>query len=227
MRKYLVSAASASVAVVVALTGTAFGQSSATASADLNIRSGPGPNHAVTGFIPADGAVTVAGCIEGSMWCRVIYDGSEGWAYAEYLTVEHEGSRVVIAERRAEVGVPVVQREAVSAGGAAGSTVGAAGGAIAGALIGGPVGAAIGGVAGAAAGGVTGSVIDPPSEVRTYVREQRIDTVYLEGEVVVGAGIPENVELRPVPDYEYHYVYINEVPVLVEPDTRRIVYVIR
>ncbi len=63
--------------------------------------------------------------------------------------------------------------------------------------------------------------------MRTYVRSNRIDPVYLEGEVVIGAGLPENVELRRVPDYDDRYVYINEVPVLVEPQTRRIVYVLR
>ena len=54
-----------------------------------------------------------------------------------------------------------------------------------------------------------------------------MDPVYLEGEVVVGAGLPETVQLRPVPDYEYNYVYVNGQPVLVEPQSRRIVYVVR
>jgi len=30
-----------------------------------------------------------------------------------------------------------------------------------------------------------------------------------------------------VPDYEYRYVYVNEVPVLVEPQSRRIVHIVR
>ena len=213
-----------SMAAVFAFSGSAFAQSSATATVDLNIRSGPGPSHAVVGVINADESVTVEGCLEGSRWCRIAYDGGEGWVYSEYLTAELGGDRVIIAERREEVGVPVVQHEG---GGATGSTVGMAGGALAGALIGGPIGAVIGGVAGAAAGGVTGTVIDPPSNVRTYVESNRIEPVYLEGEVVVGAGLPDTVELRPIPDYEYQYVYVNEVPVLVEPGSRRIVYVLR
>jgi uncharacterized protein YraI len=213
-----------SVAAVFALTGAAFAQSSATATVDLNIRSGPGPSHQVVGVIQADESVTVEGCLEGSRWCRIAYDGNEGWVFSEYLVADLQGERVVISERREAIGVPVVQHDG---GGATGSTVGMAGGALAGALIGGPIGAVIGGVAGAAAGGVTGSVIDPPSNVRTYVQDNRIEPVYLEGEVVVGAGLPETVELRTIPDYEYRYVYVNEVPVLVEPDTRRIVYVLR
>ena len=70
-------------------------------------------------------------------------------------------------------------------------------------------------------------MIDPPENVRTYVTSNQIEPVYLDGEVVVGAGLPETVELREIPDYEYRYVYVNGQPVLVEPDTRRIVYVVR
>ena len=46
-------------------------------------------------------------------------------------------------------------------------------------------------------------------------------------EVVAGAGLPPAVGLRPIPDYEYEYAYVNGVPVLVDPATRRVVYVVR
>ena len=55
--------------------------------------------------------------------------------------------------------------------------------------------------------------------------DNRYDPILLEGEVVVGAQLPDVVELRPVPEYEYHYAYVNGVPVLVEPGTRRVVHV--
>ena len=100
-------------------------------------------------------------------------------------------------------------------------------GAVAGALIGGPVGAVVGGGAGVIAGGAAGTIIDPPEQVRTYVSSNEGQPVYLDGEVVVGAGLPETVELRPIPDYEYQYVYVNGQPVLVEPSSRKIVYVMR
>lgn len=226
MRKSLVT--TASLLALAALSGAAFAQSNATAFADLNIRTGPGPMYEITGYVPVDGAVQVEGCIEGSMWCRVSYNGVDGWVYSEYLVADYDGSRVIVSERRSDIGVPAMAPpETVSGGAAAGSTMGAVGGAVAGALVGGPIGAVIGGVAGAAAGGVTGSVIDPPSQVRTYVMDNRHDPVYLEGEVVVGAGVPETVELREVPEYEYRYVYVNGQPVLVEPETRRIVYIVR
>lgn len=204
----------------VAFAGSAFAQFAATATTDLNVRSGPGPQYEVVGTIGASEAATVNGCLQGSKWCQVDHDGVTGWAYSEYLTGEFGGERVVISAAPSTVEVPVVDYEQTSSTNA---TVGAAGGAIAGALIGGPVGAAIGGVAGAAAG----AAVTPPDTVRTYVMENRADSVYLEGEVVVGAGLPETVELREVPDYDYRYRYVNGQPVLVDPATRRIVYVYR
>ncbi len=100
-------------------------------------------------------------------------------------------------------------------------------GAVAGAIVAGPAGALVGGVAGTVAGGATGTIIDPPAPVRDYVVQNEFEPVYLDGEVVVGAGLPETVELREIPDYEYRYVYVNGQPALVEPGTRRIVYVYR
>jgi len=50
-------------AAVLAFSGAAFAQSSATATVDLNIRSGPGPSHKVVGVIQADDTVTVDGCL--------------------------------------------------------------------------------------------------------------------------------------------------------------------
>ena len=54
-----------------------------------------------------------------------------------------------------------------------------------------------------------------------------VEPIYLDGEVVVGAGIPESVTLSEVPDSEYYYAYINGVPVLVEREQRRVVHVVR
>jgi hypothetical protein len=67
----------------------------------------------------------------------------------------------------------------------------------------------------------------PPRAVRTYVTTNPLDPVYLEGNLAVGAGIPEDITLSAVPNYRYQYVYVNDRPVLVDPATRRIVYVYR
>jgi len=63
--------------------------------------------------------------------------------------------------------------------------------------------------------------------VGTYISTHRLDPVYLDGEVVTGATLPDSVELREIPDYNYRYVYVNNQPALVDPGTRRIVYVVR
>lgn len=209
----------------IAATGPALAQAaSATATADLNIRSGPGPQFESIGFIAAGDSAEVEGCLEDSKWCQVSYDGVTGWSYSDYLTADLSGEAVVLTERYVDVGLPVVQFEDDTAEGAA---AGGVTGAVVGALIGGPIGAAVGGAVGATAGASVDAAVDVPDTVRTYVSSNEIDPVYLEGEVVIGAGVPESVTLVEVPDYEYRYVVINGQPVLVDPETRQIVYVFR
>lgn len=67
----------------------------------------------------------------------------------------------------------------------------------------------------------------PPRSVRTFIADNALDPVYLEGSLMVGAGIPDDIDLVPVPGSRFNYVYVNDYPVLVDPRTRRIVYVSR
>lgn len=205
----------------------AMAQSSVTATTDLNVRAGPGPQYPVTGVIGAGEAAQLNGCVEGSKWCSVVTGAGDGWVYSDYLTADFGGSVTVLSERPPEAGVAVVPAPADAGGGDAGAVAGGVTGAIAGAVVGGPVGAAVGGAAGAVAGGATGTLVDPPQQVRDYVVTNEVEPVYLEGEVVVGAGLPDAVTLREIPDYEYRYVYINGQPVLVDAGSRRIVYIVR
>lgn len=216
----------ASSILTLALTASAGAQSSAVATTDLNVRAGPGPQYPVVGMIGAGQAADLKGCLENSKWCSVATTGGEGWVYSDYLTGTFGGNAVVLTDRPADSGIAVLTPPE-KGGGDAGALVGGATGAIAGAIIGGPVGAAVGGAAGTIAGGATGTVIDPPQKVREYVKVHTIEPVYLDGEVVVGAGLPDTVELREVPDYEYRYVYVNGQPVLVDNTSRKIVYIVR
>lgn len=225
MRKFTKLASATVLGAALVASGAAFAQTSASATTDLNIRSGPGPQYPVTGVINAGEQATINGCLENSKWCTVTTAAGEGWAYSDYLAADMSGQTVVVTESRQELGVPVTTYDEGSA--PDGALMGGATGAIAGALIGGPIGAAIGGVAGAAAGGTTAGLVDPPEAVTTYVQSNQVQPVYLEGEVVVGAQVPETVELVQVPDYEYRYVNVNSQPVLVDPSTRQIVYVYR
>lgn len=107
---------------------------------------------------------------------------------------------------------------------------GAAAGAVGGAIIGGPVGAVVGGAAGAVVGGVAGNLAEPDvAYVRTYVARNPQPRVRYQGQVVVGAPVPEGVQLYAIegrPELRgYYYTYLNEQPVLVQ--NRRIVHVIR
>lgn len=222
-------------AALVISGGVAFAQAtaSATATTDLNIRSGPGPEYNVVGLIGASDQTTVLGCIDGSKWCQVQHGGVTGWAYSDYLTVAVSGTPQIVTNNYATVGVPVTtyEKSGSEAGGAAGLATGAVGGAVVGALIGGPpgaiAGAAVGATTGAIGGTVTGAIVGPPAEATTYVVQNPVDPVYLEGEVVVGAGVPETVMLQPVPDYDYVYANVNGQLVLIDPATRQIVQVVR
>jgi hypothetical protein len=199
---------------------------SATATTELNIRSGPGPQYKSIGFIATGESASVDGCLKASKWCQVSYNGTTGWAYSDYLTADLSGQAVVLTDRYPDLGVSSVTYK--DDGDAAGGAVaGATGGAVVGALLGGPIGAVVGGAIGASGGATAGAVIDPPETVRTYVSSNAVDPVYLDGEVVVGAGVPDTVSLHAVPDYDYEYAYINGQPVLVDPGNRQIVYVVR
>lgn len=200
-------------------TTSAVADTTAVATTDLNLRSGPGPEYSPIAVIGNGESAVIEGCLNGSKWCQVSYNGTTGWAYSDYLAMATassapSGTSVIVTERRDEVPVVTYDNPGDNA------LIGAAGGAAAGALVGGPVGAAIGGIAGASAGAIS----TPPPSVRTYVTQNRSDTVYLE-DVTVGTTVPGTVQLQPVPNSQYEYVYVNEQPVLVEPNSRRIVYV--
>lgn len=200
----LLRAAAAAGLVLAIGTPSAFAAMTATTVTDLNIRTGPGPQYPTVGLAVRGSTAVIDGCVEGSKWCRIDVGGVRGWVYAQYLTTDLGGSAVVVQERRADLAIPAVTYEVqpndpviVSSGDE---------------LIG-PV-----------------EQIDPivpPDNVRTYVTSNPGETVYLDGEVVVGAELPQTVAVHRVPDYSYDYVSINGQPVLVEPATRRIVYVYR
>lgn len=198
------------------LATAAFAETSATAWTDLNLRAGPDVSYEVISVIPAAQSVTVEGCLEDSNWCRVSYDNIDGWASGDYLTAMVQAP---IHTNREQLAVETItysrNPDATIGGGALG--------AIAGGLLGGPVGAVIG----AGLGMGVGTAVAPDERVTTYVRENPIEPVYLDGEVVVGAGLPETVILTEVPESEYYYAYVNGVRVLVEREQRRVVYIVR
>lgn len=108
------------------------------------------------------------------------------------------------------------------------AVTGAVGGAATGAVVGGPVGAIIGGVIGAVIGA---AAEPPPPEVVTYVQGQTLDPIYLEGQLVVGATVPQEIYVEPVPQNVYMaqdgrfygYAVVNGHHVVIDMETRAIV----
>lgn len=184
---------------------------------DLNLRAGPGPAYPILSVIPANQVVAVQGCLEITDWCSVSYDGVDGWASGSCMTGE-KGTAVHVDRTAYSVKTVTYDNKKDEAALAVGSV-----GAIIGAVVAGPIGAIVGGAIGAG----TGSALAPDSKVTTYAMTNPTDTIYLDGEVVVGAGIPETITLAEVPDSEYFHAHINGVPVLVERKTRRIVHNVR
>ncbi|MFY0309081.1 DUF1236 domain-containing protein [Leisingera sp. D0M16] len=189
---------------------------------DLNLRAGPGPQHEIIGVISKDGAVDLDGCLEKSNWCKVGYDGAEGWAYGEYLTGTVAEKYVPVVAKESPVKFETVTYTSTETGGND-AAAGALGGAITGGLIAGPAGV----VAGAVAGSLAGEAAVPDERVVTYVRSNATEPVYVQGEVVTGVVIPEEVQLAEVPDSNFRYVYLKGLPVVVEADSRTVIHVIR
>ena len=222
MKRIALSAAVASLAMI----GAAQAQTIATANTDLNIRSGPGPEHPIIANMGANRRATVIGCVEGSLWCQVSFRGIQGWAYSQYMTLNPGNGRQVVVTDPAPFApnvAPTVEYRPTVAYRSPGfrDTTTYGGTAYGGPVINSDIDAARGAYAMA-----PGAVVTPPPAVGTYVTANRLEPIMVEREVVIGTALPRTIELQPVPDYRYQYVYLNDgQPVLVDPATRRIVYV--
>ncbi len=110
-----------------------------------------------------------------------------------------------------------------------GTAAGVATGAVTGAIVGGPVGAVVGGVTGAIVGGIAEQ---SQPQFRQYVVTQNVPSYRVQEQVQVGAVLPaQGVTYYEVPaEYGvrgYRYTVVNEVPVLVDPSSHRIVQIIQ
>lgn len=109
---------------------------------------------------------------------------------------------------------------------------GAQEGAAEGSAAAGPIGAIVGGAVGAATGTVNGILgIDTRPRFRSYVVRERHPSYAYDGDVRVGSVLPSSgVTYYDVPaEYgagSHRYTIVNERPVLVDPQSRRIVEVI-
>ncbi|OQM77200.1 DUF1236 domain-containing protein [Manganibacter manganicus] len=193
---------SAMAGALVLMGGTALAETPVSATADLNVRAGPGPQYPVIGVLTAGQSATLSGCLENSKWCTIAEADGQGWVYSDYLTADFGGRTIVLTERPSDADIAIVQPPAEFQTDAV--------------------------YTGAIEPGSPAEVFpEPPTAVRTYVTSHRLEPVYLEGEVVSGAILPDTVDLQEIPDYDYRYVYVNGQPAVIDPATRRIVYVMR
>jgi len=101
---------------------------------------------------------------------------------------------------------------------------GAAGGAAVGGVVGGPVGAGVG----AGVGATVGAAAEPPGPVVTYVERERVPSVAVQEQVVIGEPLPATVQLHTIPQYEsYRFAVVNNQRVIVDPGTRKVVKIIK
>ncbi len=185
------------------------------------ILEGPGTQYSVLAPAPVNSPVVVQGCLATHDWCEIEMDGKTGWMPAADLQVHTQNGQVLLSAPSKEVQVSTVtfDQKKVDRHAAGGALAGAAVGAVAGGPVGAVVGAAIGAAGGAAA-------TAPDKTVTTYVTQNPVPPVALQGRVTVGTVLPDSVTLTPVPDSQYAYIYLNGHPVLVDNATRTVVRVL-
>jgi uncharacterized protein YraI len=89
--------------------GAAYAATSAIATTDLNMRTGPSTGYEVVDVIPDGGHVTVYGCVGGYSWCDVSWNGYRGWASGNYLAYLGERYyRDPIPNIGVAIGVPII-----------------------------------------------------------------------------------------------------------------------
>ena len=169
-------------------------------TAHLNLRTGPGTQYPVVGVMEYNTPADITGCIADYSWCSITVAGLNGWASAEYLVINQGGEVQQI--NGPDSGIPLVEAdvEAVVAPASVGVLV--------------------------AANGNVAAIVPEPAVVE-YLAATPVDPYAAEGEVVIGAVVPEAVVLTEVPNSEYGYAIINGLRVLVEPTSRAIVYIYR
>lgn len=217
-------------AVVLTAALPSFAQSTeARAGAEIAARVTPSEFAPSVGVLELNQTVVIEGCLEDVTWCQISFDGQTAWASAEYLYVDEGATPVALINRPGTLSlstVTVPDDDATQTDQNAAAAVGATLGSLIAFAAGGPVGGVIaGGVLGTA---VAVSAVEPSEETLTFVSANPVETIYLNGEVAVGAGVPAEVVMYDVPTQpEFRYLTVNNQLVLVDAETGMIVRVIR
>jgi F0F1-type ATP synthase membrane subunit c/vacuolar-type H+-ATPase subunit K len=226
--KMIATGLASALAIAIALPAVAQ-TTTAQSGTELNVRSEPTPFGEILGVLETNQEVTIDGCLQDVSWCKVSSGGMTGWASGQYLYVEDNANAVPLIDMAGNAEQFTVIEQTVETTTEADQDIAAVSVGTLGALtafaLGGPVGAI---VASGVAGTVLGAAaVEPSEETVTFIVNNPVETVYLEGEVVVGALVPTEVPTFEVPQAELRYLTINNVPVVVDAETGTIVRVIR
>ena len=69
-------------------------------------------------------------------------------------------------------------------------------------------------------------------KIKEYVLQKKVAPAKMTERVTIGAMVPQNVELAPVPSEwgptftNYRYIYTNDNVILVDPNSRKVVHII-
>ncbi|WP_349433470.1 SH3 domain-containing protein [Pararhizobium sp. A13] len=82
------------------------------ATANVNMRSGPGTGYPAVTVIPVGTSVEIHGCLADIAWCDVSFYYARGWVAARYVQVEYQQSRVYLEPDYYDtLGIPFVTFE--------------------------------------------------------------------------------------------------------------------
>jgi uncharacterized protein YraI len=105
MKKFLKAAAF----VTGMVTAGAAMAAPALVTTDLNLRAGPSTGYQSVGVLPNGAIVDVRGCTTGYTWCRVNYQGYDGWASSRYLAQQSGGyAGRSYSTSAAAIGIPLI-----------------------------------------------------------------------------------------------------------------------
>lgn len=95
----------------LALPGYAAAQN-AIASADVNMRAGPGTRFQIVATIPEDRPLTLHGCEQEFNWCDVSWGNNRGWVFADYIEVSWRGQNRTVSDVGPQIDLPIFEQAA-------------------------------------------------------------------------------------------------------------------
>jgi uncharacterized protein YraI len=170
------------------------------ATVHLNLRTGPGEQFPIAGEMRWNSHGEVDGCTPDYVWCHISTTNGIGWAAAHYLVENTSRGVETLEQYGAQLGIPVAVPEAVTL---------------------------VGAVTRVPAGTALIEAVAPETEIIAYVKATPVAPVHVTGEIVVGAILPAELVLYEVPSSPYQYAVVNAATVLVEPASRKVVYIVR